>query len=176
MAISNFRSALEKHGGVQRKFRWRITLSFPQGAVSSEDTRDLSALATTTNTPKQTLGEILVPFGGREFPIPGDRKYEEISITFINTEDNFGHNAFELWSQLLNGDNSNTSAASLESLFSDFSMELLDQNENVVKTYTLESCWPREVGEIELDQASQDEFGTYTVSIRFFKSSSNNSR
>ena len=176
MAISDFRSALNRHGGVQRKFRWRVGLSFPAGAVSSEDTRDASFLATSATTPKQTLGELLVPYGGREFPYPGDRQYELISFTFINTQDNFGHNAFELWSQLFNGDDSNTAAGDISDLLVDWTIELLDQDENVTKTYTLEDAWPQEVGEIELDQASQNEFGTYTVNLRFFKSTTENSR
>lgn len=176
MAISDFRSAISKHGGVQRKFRWRVNVSFPAGAVGSEVARDISILATTSTTPKQTLGEMMVQWGGREFPYPGDRKYEPITFTFINTQDNFAYDAFELWSQLINGDDSNTSAAPISDLLSDWTIELLDQNDDVTKVFKLEDLWPQELGEIELDQTSQDEYGTFTLNTRFFKSTTINSR
>lgn len=176
MSISEFRSAVQRHGGVQRKFRWAVNLSFPAGVVSAEDSRDMSALATTTTTPKQTLGEVLVQFGGREIAYPGDRKYEPITFTFINTEDNFAHDAFELWSQQFNGDESNTASTALSDLMSDWEINMLDQSDNITKTFKLEDTWPTEVGEIELDQASQDEYGTFTVTVRFFRSNNNNSR
>ena len=176
MAISDFRSAVTKHGGVQRKFRWRVNLAFPAGVVSAEDARDLSVLATTASTPKQVIGEMMVQWGGREFPYPGDRKYEPITFTFINVQDNFGHNALELWSQLINGDDSNTASAPVSDLLVDWTIDLLDQNDGVIKTYTLEDLWPQELGELELDQTSQDEYGTFTLTARYFKSSTNNSR
>ncbi len=176
MAISDLRAALNRHGNVQRKYRWRINVSFPAGLVANEDARDMSILATSTNTPKSTLGEILLPYGGREFPLPGDRKYEPLNLTFINTQDNFGHNILDLWSQQFNGDNTNTASDTVANLVADWELELLDDAGNATKTWNLEDCWPQEVGELELDQASQDEFGTYSAVIRYFKSATENSR
>lgn len=175
MSINNFKSSVLRHGGVQRKYRWRINPSFPAGLVSSGESRDLSALATTTNTPKSTLGEIPVMYGGREFPFPGDRKYEAIPITFINVEDLFHHDVLETWSQLFNGDNSNNMSGNIQDLFQDWTLDMLDKNDNVVKTYRLEDCWPQEVGELELDQASQDEVSQFTFMLRFFRSTNPNS-
>ena len=175
MSISDFRSAILRHGGPQRKYRWRINPSFPAGLVSAEEARDLSALATTSQMPKQTLGEIPIVYGGREFPFPGDRKYEAIQITFINVEDVFHHDILQQWSQLFNGDNSNYASGNIADLFKDWTMDLLDKNENVIRTDRLEDCWPQEVGEIELDQSSQDESGQFTFMLRFFKSTNPNS-
>lgn len=176
MAISDFRAALNRRGGVHRKFRWRINVAFPPGIATNDDARDLSFMATSTAAPKQTLGEILVPYAGREFPLPGDRSYDPMNLVFINTQDNFGYNLLELWSQQFNGDDSNTAAGDVADLVADWTLELLDQNENPIKTYRLEDAWPQEVGELELDQASQNEYGTYPLTLRYFKSTSDTTR
>lgn len=176
MTISNFRRAINNHGGVHRKFRWRINVTLPAGLASNEELREFSFLATTTAYPKSELGEVMVPYDGRELALPGDRKYEPLNVTFILTQDTFGHDLMEQWSQLFNGDDTNTAAGTFEDLVADWTLELLDQNDNAIKEVVLEDGWPKEVGEIELDKASQDEFGTFNFILRYVKTSNANSR
>lgn len=175
-SVTNFRSALNRHGGVQRQHRWRITLAFPAAVATSDETRDASLLAITTTTPKSVLGEVLVPFGGREMPLPGDRKFEPISITFIGVEDDLAHTLFEAWSEQFNGSSSNTAVGEFVDSYKDVTMELLDKNDNVIKTYVLEQSWPQEVGELTLDQTSQDSYNQFVVVLRFFKSRNSSDR
>lgn len=175
-SITNFRSAIERHRGVQRQHRWRVNLSFPAAVASSEETRDASLLAITTTTPKSVMGEIMVPFGGREMPLPGDRKFEPITMTFIGVEDDFHHSLFEAWSEQFNGTDSNTASGEYVDLYRDIEIQLLDKNDNVVKSYMLESAWPQEVGELNLDQTAQDSYGQFSIILRFFKSRNPNSR
>lgn len=175
-SVTNFRSAINRHNGIQRQHRWRVNLSFPNAVATSDDTRDASLLATTTTTPKSVLGEILIPWGGREMPMPGDRKFEPLSITFIGVEDDFHHTLFEAWSEQFNGSDSNTAAGDFVDLYADIEIELLDKNDNVVKTYVLEQAWPQEVGELTLDQSAQDAFNQFTVIVRYFKSRNSSSR
>lgn len=174
--ITDFRAGVTKHGGVMRQYRWRFNFSFPASVASSDETKDVSVMAITSTTPKSVLGELMIPFGGREMPLPGDRKFEPISVTFIGVEDDFHHTIFERWSEAFNGTESNTAVAALEDLYKDIEIELLDKNDNVIKTYKLEDAWPQEVGELTLDQTSQDSYSQFTVVLRFFQSKSGAAR
>lgn len=166
--VTDFRNALNRHGGVGRQYRWRVTLSFPQSVATSDQSRDASLLAITTQTPKAVLGEVNLVWGGREFPQPGDRKFEPFQITFIGVQDDFHHTLFESWSEQFNGTLSNTSNGNFEDLYQDITLELLDSEDNVIKEYVLEDSWPQEVGELSLDQTAQDSFNQFTVTIRSF--------
>lgn len=174
-AISNFRRVVSAHG-IGRQYRWRVNLSFPNGVATADETRDASLTAISTATPKSILGEVLVPWGGREFPFPGDRKFEPLNITFIGLSDDFNHTMFEAWSEAFNGSESNTSSDDFTNLYTDLTMDLLDSEDNVVKTYTLKNCWPQEVGELTLDQTSQDTYQQFSCILRYFSATNPSSR
>jgi hypothetical protein len=167
-SIAGFRSALQRHGNVGRQYRWRVNLAFPAAVTSSTQTQDASILAISTQTPKFTLGEVMLPWGGREFPEPGDRKWEPFPLTFLGVEDDFHHSLFEAWQEQFNGSQSNTAADEFVNLFQDVELELLDKNDAVVKTYRLQDAWPQEVGELTLDQTAQDSYSQFTVTLRYF--------
>lgn len=175
-SVSEFRSSLERHGGVQRQYRWRVNFAFPVTVATSDEARDASLHAITTATPKSVLGEVLVPFGGREMPIPGDRKFEPLTVTFIGVEDDVAHTLFERWSEQFNGTESNTAVGEFADLYQDVTMDLLDKQDNVIKTYRLQDAWPQEVGELTLDQTAQDTYQQFSVILRFFQSSNPSSR
>lgn len=175
-SITGFRDTLGRHKGVMRQHRWRVNFSLPASVASSEDNRDMSLLAITTSTPKSVMGEILVPWGGREFPTPGDRKFEPMQFTFIGVEDDFHHTMMEAWSELFNGSESNTAAGEFADMYTDVEIQLLDKNDQVVKTYVLEDSWPQEVGELTLDQTAQDSYGQFSVTLRYFKARNSSSR
>jgi len=175
-SVTDFRAALTRHGGVGRQFRWRVNFSFPAGIATNDEVRDASLMAISTTTPKSTLGEVMVPFGGRENPLPGDRKFEPMNFQVLQTEDDFAHTLFEAWSEAINGSDSNTSSGALEDLYCDVEIQLLNQQDEVVKTYVLEDAWPLEVGELTLDQSAQDSFGQFPLTLRYFKSRNSSAR
>lgn len=175
-SITAFRDTFNRHGGALRQHRWRVNLKFPTAVATSDETRDASILGLSTTTPKSVLGEILIPWGGREFPNPGDRKFEPWNITFIGVEDDFHHTLFEAWSEQFNGSESNTAAGEFTDNYADIEIELLDKNDNVIKTYVLEDAWPQEVGELNLDQTAQDSYGQFNVILRYFKARNARSR
>lgn len=175
-SISKVRAAISRRGGVQRQYRWRVLVNLPAYAADNELARDASLLAITTQTPPSILGELIVPWGGREIPFPGDRKFEPFPITFIGVADDSIHTAFEIWSEGINGTRSNTASYEPEEYLRDFELQLLDDRDNVIKSYTLEASWPQNVGEMELDQTSQDGYSQFTVTLRFLQATNINSR
>ncbi|QZI90463.1 hypothetical protein MYOV003v1_p0139 [Vibrio phage 207E48.1] len=175
-SVQDFRAALQRRGGVGRQHRWRVIVNLPPFAASPDLLKDASLMALTTQTPNGVLGEISIPWGGREIPLPGDRKYEVFPITFIASEDDSVHTAFEIWQQGINGDRNNASTIANDDSMRDFTLQLLDQNDSVVKEYVLEGAWPQEVGQLELDQTAQDSYGQFTVNLRYIMSTTANSR
>ncbi|QJT71417.1 tail tube protein [Vibrio phage vB_VcorM_GR28A] len=171
MRVSTFQAALNRHGGVQRQYRWRWIPNLPAAIASPSDLEDVSLMAISTTLPPSTLGEVLIPWGGRELPLPGDRKFQPWTVTMINTTDDFAHALCENWSELINGTQSNVTTGDQTALLLDQTLQLLDENDNVVREYTLELAWPQEVGEVELDQQSQDSFGQFTLTLRYLQHS-----
>lgn len=172
--VSDFRAAISKGGGVQRQHRWRISFNFPTFVADAATTGRVSLLAVTTNTPTGQLGEILVPWGGREIPLPGDRRFEALPVTIINCLDNAPYNAFERWQQYINGNENNRASVDLDQLFRDVVMELLDSQDRVTKTFTLQGAWPMNIGQLELDMSAMDSYTQFTVDLRFLQSTSDN--
>lgn len=173
--IDNFRAALNRRGGPSRQHRWQVVINIPTFAGSQEDSRDLSLMALTTQTPVMRLGQMDLTWGGRIIPLPGDREFEMIPITFIATESHFEHDIFERWQEAANGSLSNAATQSLNDILRSVEMQLLDGQDNVVKTYTLRDAWPQEVGQIELDQQAQNSFGQFTVNMQYVVATNSNS-
>ncbi|MCK5020157.1 MAG: phage tail protein [Candidatus Peribacteraceae bacterium] len=169
--ISDFRSSIG--AGVQRQNRWEVEVQFPTYAGDVADVTDASLQARSTATPGWTLGKIDLPWQGRQIPIPGDRTFEDFTLTFVSVQDNKVRDAFEKWSNAINGLESNQGLAKLEDFMRDITLYLLNQNGNRIKSYTLKDAWPLELGSIDLDMDSADAAAIFTVTFSYVTMSSN---
>ena len=64
-------------GGGARANQFRVTITPPSGIAIGLDVRRASFLVRASNLPAQTLGEIAIPFRGRQIYIAGDRSFED---------------------------------------------------------------------------------------------------
>lgn len=165
MQISQLRQAVRS--GLVRTNRWRVTITLPGYAGSQADSQQASLLARTTSTPSANVGVIDLTWGGRNLPIPGDRTYEEFTVTFIGVNDQNVYNAFQKWSENINGSDSNKGLTNLDDIMNDITLELLDVNDNVTKTYTLHDAWPSVVGQMSMDSGEMDGYAQYDVTFRY---------
>lgn len=172
--ITAFRGAVRS--GVVRQHKWQVQINFPEYAASNDTVRQASLLARTTSTPSSTLGVIEVPWGGRILPLPGDRTYEEFTVTFIAVNDMNVRNGFERWSEAMNGSETNTGLTALDDFMRDISLDLMDVNDNVTKTYVLKDAYPTVVGSLELDAGSVDSFAEFSVTFRYVNYASDTTR
>lgn len=163
--ISEIRGAIRS--GLQRQNRWQVIVNFPTYAGSNADELQASLLARTTNTPSSTMGVIDLTWGGRNLPIPGDRTYEEFQVTFIGVNDFNVYNAFQKWSEAMNGSQSNSGLTNLDDIMSDITFNLLDVNDVITKTYVLTDAWPSVVGQMAMDAGSMDTYAEYDVTFRY---------
>ena len=173
-SISEFTQALRS--GVVRQHRWQVMVNFPTFAGSNSDVRQASLLARTATTPASTLGELDLVWAGRDVPIPGDRTFTEFPVTFMAVQDFKVIDAFENWSEGINGSESNTASAAPDEYKKDVVLQLLDENDNVLKEYVLQEAWIKEIAGMELDKGSKDSFAEFTVTFRYLQHSSNTTR
>jgi len=155
-------------GGGARANQFRVTVTPPPGIAIGLDVRRTSFLCTTSNLPAQTLADIPIPFRGRNIYIAGDRTFDETwTTTFYNDTDFMIRNAMERWSNGINDLANNTGVISPADYQSDLTVEQLDRDDTVLKSYIFKSAWPTAITVIELSNATADTIETFDVSWRY---------
>ena len=165
-AIDDFKANLL--GGGARANQFRVTITPPAGIATGLDVRRASFLVTASNLPAQTLGEITVPFRGRQIYIAGDRTFEETwSTTFLNDTDFMIRNAMELWMNGINDLADGTGTSTLADYQTDLQVEQLDRDDTILKTYIFRSAWPTTVAQIDLTSDTADAIEEFEVTWRY---------
>lgn len=161
--ISSFKAALK--GGGARSNRFEVLIDFPAFAGGSEEIRQTAFLCSSTQLPGSTLGVIEQPFRGRVLKLAGDRIMDEWTCSFVNDVDFGLRNAFERWSNSINGYNSNQGNTKPDEYMSTCTVYQLDNNDNRVKEYSLLLAWPSVVAPIEVAQDSNDALELFEVTF-----------
>ena len=155
-------------GGGARANQYRVTIVPPPGIATGLDIRRTSFLATASNLPASTLGEIAIPFRGRNVYISGDRPAPEAwTVTFYNDTDFMIRNAMELWHNGINDFANNTGLINPSDYQSDLTVEQLDRDDTVLKSYIFRNAYPLTVGQIDLTNAEATEIETFEVTWRY---------
>ena len=155
-------------GGGARANQFRVTVTPPPGIATGLDVRRASFLVTTSSLPAQTMGEIPVPFRGRSIYIAGDRTFADPwTTTFYNDTDFMIRNAMERWSNGINDFADNTGVVAPADYQSDLTVEQLDRDDTILKSYIFRSAWPTTVGAIELSSAEATAIETFDVTWRY---------
>ena len=132
------------------------------------DVRRTSFLVTAAVLPASTLAEIPVPFRGRNIYIAGDRTFEETwATTFYNDTDFMIRNAMERWSNGINDLADNTGVVAPADYQTDLTVEHLDRDDTVLKTYIFRSAWPTTISAIELTSDTADAIEEFEVTWRY---------
>jgi len=155
-------------GGGARANQYRVTVVPPPGISTGLDIRRTSFLVTASNLPASTLGEIAIPFRGRNIFISGDRPTPDTwSTTFYNDTDFMIRNAMELWQNGINDYANNTGLVSPADYQSDLTVEQLDRDDTVLKSYIFRNAYPLTVAAIELTNDEATAIETFEVSWRY---------
>ena len=155
-------------GGGARANQFRVTITPPSGIAIGLDVRRTSFLCTASNLPASTLGEIAVPFRGRNIYVSGDRPAPETwTTTFYNDTDFMIRNAMERWQNGINDYANNTGVTAPSDYQTDIFVEQLDIDDTTLKTYIFRACYPLTVAAIELSSAEATELETFEVTWRY---------
>ena len=155
-------------GGGARANQFRVTITAPIGINIGLDVARTSFMVKTSSLPAMTLGEIPISFRGRQIFIAGDRTFGEVwSTTFINDTDFMIRNAMERWSNGINDLANNTGVVDPADYQTDLTVEQLDRDDVVLKSYIFRSAWPTTIGAIELSYDSTDAIEEFEVTWRY---------
>ena len=155
-------------GGGARANQYRVTITPPPGIATGLDVRRTSYLVTAANLPALTLAEIAIPFRGRSIYIAGDREFADTwSTTFYNDTDFMIRNAIERWSNGINDLADNTGVVAPADYQTDLTVEQLDRDDTILKSYIFRSAWPVGIDAIELTNAAAADIETFSVTWRY---------
>ena len=155
-------------GGGARANQFRVTVTPPPGIAIGLDVRRASFLVTASQLPASNLGEIAVPFRGRNIYVAGDRPAPDTwTTTFYNDTDFMIRNAMERWHNGINDFANNTGVVNSADFQTDLFVEQLDRDETILKTYIFRSAFPLTIAAIELSTAEATEIETFEVTWRY---------
>jgi len=155
-------------GGGARANQFRVTITPPPGIAIGLDVRRTSFLVKSSTLPALTLTEIAIPFRGRNIYIAGDRQAPETWTTiFLNDTDFMIRDAMERWSNGINDLADNTGVIAPSDYQTDLSVEQLDRDDTVLKSYVFKSAWPVTVAAITLDTAEVTAIEEFEVTWRY---------
>ena len=155
-------------GGGARANQFRVTVTPPSGIAIGLDTRRASFLVTASILPASTLGEIAVPFRGRNIYVSGDRPAPDTwSTTFYNDTDFMIRTAMERWQNGINDFANNTGVIAPADFQTDLQVEQLDRDDTILKTYILRNCFPVSIDAIDLSNDAVDAIETFSVNWKY---------
>jgi|SRR6056300_1560791 len=162
LGVDDFKSKLK--GGGARPNLFNVKMNFPAYALG--DAELTSFMCKAAALPASTVNVISVPFRGRQLKIAGDRTFETWTVTVINDTDFAIRDAMERWMNGINSHNANTGFNDPAEYQTDLSVEQLDKDGIVLKTYNFRSCFPTNIAAIELSYETVDAVEEFTVEFQ----------
>ena len=163
--INDFKAVMK--GGGARGNQFQVTMPFPGFAATGGETRVMSFLCKATNLPGMTLGEVPVPFRGRQLFIAGDRTFEPWTTTIFNDTDFLIRNAMERWSNEINALSDNSGLENPGDYQVDAFVDQLDRNGNIIKSYTFRGMFPTTIDDIALGYATNNAVEEFVATHRY---------
>lgn len=180
--INDFKSSL-RNGGA-RAYLFEIQIDFPDpvkqeispialAAGIKDFSRQLTFNCRSASLPASTVGEIAVPYQGRDVYCTGNRTFEPWSITIINDENFVIRKAFEFWLNAMNGNSSNTKRFGVTSVPSTYQVDAIVRqysqgpNPAPIRAYKFINTFPLSASFIELDWEPSDSIEEFSVSLRY---------
>ena len=155
-------------GGGARTNQFRVTIVPPAGIAIGLDVRRTSFLCSATQLPQTELGVVELKYRGRTINIAGDRAAAGTwTTTFYNDTDFMIRNALERWNNGINDFADATGVNSMSDYETDLTVEQLDRDDTVLKSYIFRNAYPLTIAAIELTNDEATAIETFEVSWRY---------
>ena len=164
-SITDFKAKLS--GGGARANQFKVVMPFPGYAQVGGEIEQLAFLCKATSLPDMTIGEVSVPFRGRQIKIAGDRTIADWTITVFNDTDFLLRNAFERWQNGINNMSDNEGLTNPADYQVDAFVDQLDRNGATIKSYTLRGAHPKIITSIALDYETNNAIETFDVTFAY---------
>jgi hypothetical protein len=154
--ISDFKNNFQ--GGVRPNL-FQVVINAPVfGAM------DLRFLGKSTSIPSSTIGNIDVPYRGRQLKVPGDRTFADWTVTILNDTDWRNRTHIEEWMNAITNHSQNRSTLGTN-VYGNASISQLDRSGGVIRTYRVQDIYPTEAAAIELAMDSNDAVEEFAVTF-----------
>jgi hypothetical protein len=164
--IDQFRANLI--GGGARANQFKVEITNPPGIAAGLPTENAAFLCKTTNLPSMAIGEIPLPFRGRQVYIAGDREFPDAWTTTFLNDTNFAiRNAMERWQNGINDLVTGTGSVVSSDYQADLRVSQLDRDDQVLKVYLFRNAWPLTVSQIDLATDSTNAIEEFEVTWRY---------
>lgn len=163
LRIDDLKSKLS--GGGARPNLFKTTINFP--GYAGGDSELTSFLCKAAQLPGSVVGQIDVPFRGRQLKIAGDRTFENWTITVINDDEFKIRNAFEKWMNGINEHRAGTGLLNPTDYQSDLIIDQLNRQDDVTKSMIVRGAFPVNISAIDLSYDTTDAIEEYTVEFAF---------
>jgi len=169
MSIHSIGTFISAFNGGTRPNRFRITATDPTGLASNGLFVETHCIAATL--PESIVGIIPIPFRGRMYKFPGDRSYNEWTVTVL---DDTGANdtwfAYHEWSQKFNSHEFNVAEkrSQKDNFCVDLTVEHLDHaTDTSLRKVYLKNAWPVQVGPVQLDMGAANQVVQFQLQIAY---------
>jgi len=150
-------------GGGVRTNLFMVTGNIP----GYNNNRAISFLCKAAQIPNSSLGTIEVPYRGRRIKLPGDRTFQDWSITVMSDANMSLRSAFEFWSARFNSHVSNIAPNNFMQFMPTWSVTQLLRTGDALRTYNFVGCFPSEISAIDLSYENNDQIAEFTVTINY---------
>ena len=116
-----------------------------------------------TSMPASTIGNIDVPYKGRQLKVPGDRTFADWTVTVFNDSDMYIRGVFEEWMAKMQDHWSNK--ADNMTPYGKATVTQLRRDGSDIRTYNITSLYPTEVAAIDVAWDSNDAVEEYAVTF-----------
>ena len=117
-----------------------------------------------TSMPASAVGNIDVPYRGRQLKVPGDRTFADWTVTVFNDRGMYIRGVFEEWMAKLQDHWENKQDMSM-SPYGKASVTQLKRDGGSERTYNITSLYPTEVAAIDVAWDSNDAVEEYSVTF-----------
>jgi hypothetical protein len=159
MAATNIHDFKQSFKGGVRPNLFRVNIQHPVGIPNIE------FLCKAAQIPASTIGNIDVPFRGRQLKVPGDRTFADWTVTIINDPQFAIRAAFEDWSAKITHHAVNVSSLDHSSVYGQAQVIQMGRSGESLRTYRIEDMYPTEIAAIDLGMDTNDTIEEYTVTF-----------
>ena len=132
---------------------------------SGMGTSEFSYLCKGTSMPVSQIGNIDVPYQGRQLKVPGDRTFADWTVTVFNDPEMLIRGSFEEWMRDMQAHEENVQYSSAADVYGQAEVYQLSRDGNIIRTYKMTSIYPTEVAAIDVAWDSNDQVEEYAVTF-----------
>lgn len=168
--LQTFRAQLEYDGARPNQFQ--VIMPFPTAVIGgSVATEKMSFFCRTAQLPGETMGQVPVFYFGREIKVPGNKTFQDWTLTILNDEDFVIRTAFERWMGLLNSHRSNLRdirfTQANDGYATDATIIQWGKTGSKIRTYRMVGAWPMDLAPIDVDWSANDTIEEFTITLAF---------